>query len=117
MIGLFWKRATATGAISAIVVGHVVAAALFVLGPVLDVYTIQFLCVPAVLLAVSGLTLVLVSLRTAPPSAEQIELYTWTPAFFRAETAELAVLPWYQNYRIQSAVLLVLTAVFVALLW
>ena len=117
VVGLFWKRATGTGAFWALVAGHVVSAVLFVLGPVRGVLTIQFLYVPAILLAVSVAVLVAVSLATPPPTAAQTDGYTWTPALFRAENAELAALPWYQNYRVQSVVLLILTALFVGLFW
>jgi SSS family solute:Na+ symporter len=37
----------------------------------------------------------------------------WTPAFYRAETKQLAGLPWWQNYRVLSVLLLLLTAVIV----
>ncbi|RME01173.1 MAG: hypothetical protein D6814_02050 [Calditrichaeota bacterium] len=58
-------------------------------------------------------TLVIVSLLTSPPPAEKVEGYIWTRQVFTRETAALKALPWYKNYRIQSLVLLILTAIFV----
>ena len=39
---------------------------------------------------------------------------TWSPGFFRDESAELAGLPWYKNYRILAAIL---TTGFLIQLW
>jgi SSS family solute:Na+ symporter len=46
-----------------------------------------------------------------------VDELTWTPAFFRHETEELRELPWWQNYRIQSAIVLAMTAVVVIMWW
>ncbi len=79
--------------------------------------TIHFLYVAPVLLLVSMAIAVSVSLATPPPPAAQVEPLTWTPAFFRRETEELRALPWYANYRVLSAIVLVFTAVVVAWWW
>ncbi len=42
---------------------------------------------------------------------------TWSPALLAEEASELARLPWYKNYRYQSAATLVLIAVFVIAWW
>jgi len=117
VVGVFWKKATPTAAFWSVVTGHAMSALLFVLGPVLGLIEVQFLYVPAILLVVSGLVLVGLSRVTAPPSAEAVRDYTWSPALYRAETAELKHRPWYQNYRIHSAILLGLTALVVGLFW
>ena len=65
---------------------------------------------------VSVATIVVVSLTGEEPLPEKLE-YTWSPALFRAESEELAALPWYKNYRIQSAILLSITAVIVIMFW
>ena len=131
--GVFWPRANRHGAFWAIVGGLAVSAVVFALNVrgVLIVQTgvltpeqvasgapvVHFLYLPAILLAVSLAILAAVSLATEPPDAERVRALTWTPAFFRAEAAELAALPWYKNYRIQSAALAALTAVILALFW
>jgi solute:Na+ symporter, SSS family len=45
-----------------------------------------------------------------------VNRFVWSPAFFRSETAGLAGVPWYRNYRVLSLILLVITALFV-LIW
>ena len=61
--------------------------------------------------------IVVVSRRTAPPPLEKTEGLMWTPAFFRAETEDLRGVPLWKNYRVQSAVLVALTAVVVIAFW
>lgn len=131
--GVFWRRANRHGAFWAIVGGLALSALVFALsamgaivvqtGPLTPEQVasgapvIHFLYLPAVLLAGSLAILVGVSLATPPPDAEQVGGLTWTPAFFRAENAELAALPWYLNYRYQAAALAALTAAILALFW
>jgi SSS family solute:Na+ symporter len=55
-----------------------------------------------------------VSAATAAPATEQVRAMLWTPAFYREETRALAALPWWQNYRVLSVLLLLLTA---AIVW
>ena len=55
----------------------------------------------------------LASRLTAPPSETKVASYVWKRSAFAEESAELAALPWYQNYRILSGLLLVATAIFV----
>ena len=111
LIGLFWRRANATGALAAILVGLFGGGGLFwanVLAA--DPLGLHFLLVAPLLFVLSAAALVFGSLLTAPPRDEQIAALLWTPAFYRAETTDLAALPWWQNYRVQSVLLLALTA-------
>jgi len=117
VVGVFWRGATSSAAFWSVVAGHGVSAALFVLGPVLGAVSIPFLYIPAVLLAVSGAVLVVVSRATPAPDPAAIADVTWTPALWREDSARLAGLPWVQNYRVWSAVLLVLTAAVVVAFW
>ena len=41
----------------------------------------------------------------------------WTPDFYRRETMALKSVVWYQNYRIQSILLLVITGMLVGFFW
>jgi SSS family solute:Na+ symporter len=58
-----------------------------------------------------------VSLNTEAPDPEVVENYTWSKKMFRDETKELEKLPLWQNYRIQSIGLLILTALIVGYFW
>ncbi len=115
--GVFWKRATNGGSLAALVAGHTTSLLLFVLGPGLGVIDVPFLYIPAVLIAASVVALVGVSLSQPVPDPATIADVTWTPQLWREDSAELATLPWWQNYRYQGAALLVATAVIVAMFW
>jgi SSS family solute:Na+ symporter len=111
--GAFWKRANARGAWAGVICGTATGAVLFVLIGVLEIVQLHFLYVGPILFVVSAVALVVGS-RTGPmPSAEKQEL-VWTREFYRQESREMADMPWWQNYRIWSVVLLVTTG---ALVW
>ena len=135
VMGIFWKRANRHSAFWGLVVGHA-AAAVFLALNISDVIIIQtgvldadaraavdagagvlhFLYLAPILFLISVTTILVVSLTGERPLPEKLE-YTWSPALFRAESEELAELPWYKNYRIQSAILLGITAVIVIMFW
>lgn len=115
LVGLFWRGANAKGAAAAILAGLIGGAALFwanVLSP--QPLGLHFLLVAPILFALSAVVLVAVSAATAPPPAAQVAAMLWTPAFYRDETRALAAEPWWRNYRVQSVLLLALTA---AIVW
>jgi SSS family solute:Na+ symporter len=113
LAGLFWKRASATGAFTALLSGLVLAVSLLLFIDRTPLASWNFLYVAPLLFAVSLVILVAVSLFTAAPSPDVVSRYVWSPSFFREESAGLVGTPWYQNYRILSLILLAFTAVFV----
>ncbi len=135
LMGVFWRRANRHSAFYGLIAGHAVAVIFFILNlaSVLLIQTgpldaeaqaavaqgagvLHFLYLPPILLTVSIATIVAVSLMGERPKPEKLE-YTWSPRFFREESAMLAEMPWYKNYRIQSAILLGVTAVIVVMFW
>ena len=70
---------------------------------------IHFLHAAPALLLIDSSILVCVSLWTRRP-AGRVDSVIWTAAYFRAESARLRTLPLWRNYRVQAALLLVLTA-------
>jgi len=116
LAGLFWKRASATGAFAGLLSGVGMAVLLLLFIKQTPLGSWHFLYVAPVIFVVSLAIVVAVSLFTAPPTARAVERYVWQPAFFRAETEELAVLPWFQNYRVLSVALLIITVAFV-IIW
>lgn len=48
---------------------------------------------------------------------DKLENYVWKKSLFIAETEELKDLVWYKNYRMQSIILLILTAILVGCFW
>ncbi len=113
LVGLFWRRANSIGAIACLVAGLVSGVALFVTNLVMGIIHLHFLYVAPILFAQSALILVTVSLVTPPDPPEKSEGLTWSPAFFRAESLQLALLPAWKNYRVLGGVLVAVTAALV----
>lgn len=120
VLGLFWKRASASGAFAALMAGFFIAIFL-ILSIAFDlsetVNNIHFLDRAALLFLICMLVHIGVSLNSQGPNEEVISKYTWRKSIWTEETAELADLPWYQNYRILSIILLAITIVLVAWWW
>lgn len=139
ILGLFWKRANAKGAFASLVIGVTVGAFffianeltgwtsviyengwlryLFTVNPETGIASFHFLYIAPVLFVFCFAVLVAGSLMSEPPDAEKAEQYTWTKAFYDAETRELQSLKWYQNYRILSILLGVATMAIVISFW
>ncbi|MEL6250408.1 MAG: sodium:solute symporter [Bacteroidota bacterium] len=134
MLGLFWKRANGTGAFAGFMFAAVFSVIQimnadqvaefmhgimpgFVMGNASEGFSIHFLHVAFILFLLCVLVIAGVSLATAPPPAEKIEAMTWRKELFQQETEELKSLPWYQNYRILSVILLAITSVIVGMFW
>ena len=120
ILGLFWTRASATGAFVSLMTG----AAISILFLVLDAngheswFTeMHFLHRTFYLFIFCGLVNYVVSLFTAPPRPEQVANYTWSPTVLKEDAQTLVGLPWYKNYRVQSVILLVITALLVGWFW
>ena len=120
VLGLFWKRANGTGSIVSLLFG-LLFAAVAVLSRTFDwipaLNDMHFLLRTFWLFIACMLVNTLVSMATSPPPQEQVDAYTWKRSMLTAETEELKGLPWYQNYRILSVILLVLTALVVGYFW
>ena len=134
--GVFWKRANRHGALAALLAGHGAAAVIFGLalsGSIIiqtqaltpeeiqmaaaGTPVIHFLYVAPIVLLISLAALVVVSLATEKPDEEVVRTLTWSPAVFAEETPALRRLPWYKNYRYQSAATLVLIVLIVIAWW
>ncbi len=114
IVGLFWKRANARGALLAVVTGLVVGVGLFIGIELLGVFHWHFLYVAFFLFVLAAMVAIAGSFLAPPPPTEKIAGFTWNLRFFREESQQLNAMPWYKNYRWQSLGLLLVTA---ALVW
>jgi solute:Na+ symporter, SSS family len=110
VLGLFWKRANTTGAISALIVGTALGLWYFVGIQITKTIDTHFLVAAAIIFAVSLIALVLGSLVGPAPQEAQISSLMWRKSDYDRETQELKALPLWQNYRLQAVALLGLTA-------
>lgn len=112
LIGLFWKRANADGAFAALMTGLVIAlftVASEVLGLSEAWNKVHFLMKAPIIFAICSVVQVAVSLATAVPPAHKLVGFTWNKAVYDEDSAELVGVPWYQNYRVLSVILLIIT--------
>ena len=109
--GIFWTRANRHGAFATLLLGVGLGAIFFVLNEIVGVFQIQFLYAAGISLLMSVMVFVGVSLATAAPPAEKTEELTWEARYWNAETEALADLPWWQNYRYHSVLLVLCTVI------
>jgi SSS family solute:Na+ symporter len=112
LFGLFWRQTSASGAFFTLLAGHAVSAILFTLS-ILDLLSLHFTIIAGLLGLISAIVLVAVSLVTRPPTDHQVQHLT----FHSSRAAPQAGLSWWQDYRLHSAVLIILAALLVAGHW
>jgi SSS family solute:Na+ symporter len=117
ILGIFWKRANRHGAFYTLAIGIPLGIIGFFSNEIYGLMDIHFLYACFVLLLINGAVMLLVSLNSEAPDPEVVKNYTWNVKMYREETIELKKLPLWQNYRVQSMVLLVLTAIIVGYFW
>lgn len=113
VLGLFWRRANATGARIGLIIGTLTGAALFVSVAINKWIDIHFLTSAALIFVVALIATWAGSLLAPAPDQQAVETLMWHKADYDAETVELAAKPLWQNYRFQALALLAITAVLV----
>ncbi|MGF1461573.1 MAG: sodium:solute symporter [Maricaulaceae bacterium] len=117
LVGAFWPRANARGALWALIGGTSAGAAAFALIVLAEAVSLHFLYVAPLLAVISALALVAGSLTAPPPPPEKVAACLWTRAGFAAEGAALRGQPVWRNYRWQAIGLIGLTAAVVIAFW
>jgi len=59
----------------------------------------------------------LTNVKVGDAIEDKLDNYVWKKSLFTSETEELKDLIWYKNYRIQSVILLIITAILVGYFW
>jgi len=114
LLGLFWKRANARGALWSLSGGLAGGVALFLSNVVFKSTDLHFLYVGPILLILSLVLHVAGSLSAPAPDFEKVGPLMWTPRNpWKEETGKA----WYADFRYQSVGLLVLTAAIVIWFW
>jgi SSS family solute:Na+ symporter len=112
IVGLFWRRASATGAIVTLLVGHGISAILFA-ASLLEIQSLHFTVVAGILALVSSVVFIIASVASAPPAINQIRRYTFHAATMQRQES----LSWWQDYRLYSFVLVLLAMMLVISHW
>ncbi len=112
LLGLFWPRASASGAFTTLLGGHGISALLFMLSS-LGILSLHFTIIAGLLGLISAIIMVLASLLTTPADDNQLAGFT----YHRSDSAPTAGLAWWQDYRLHSALLLSLATALVISHW
>jgi len=114
LFGFFWPRGNGRGALAALITGHAIAAATFVLIQ-LDLIALHFLYVASLLFLLTGALFFGYSLLLGPaPAHPQVDDLTFS---HRDLTPALEHPPWYADFRYQAALVAALTALTLIVFW
>jgi solute:Na+ symporter, SSS family len=111
LAGLFSKRTTSNGAFAGLITGLFIGVSFIILQifGVSWASEIPFLIKAPILFATCLSITYLVSLMGKPKENFELENLVWSPILYREETIEMKGISWYNNYRILSAILLIIT--------
>lgn len=109
LTGIFWQGASRRAANLTLSVGLAGGLIGFVAGEVYDAYSMHFLYAALVSFLVSGVLLVVLSHVWPDTSGKDAPDLIWTKKVWQEESASLAGVAWWKNYRLQALVLAVLT--------
>lgn len=109
LMGLFWKRGTKQASFLTLLIGIPLGFIAFLAGEVFEVFDIQFLYSTGIMLVISAGLYLAVTAMTEPHHEDAVKELIWTPDYWREETKELAEKPWYFNYRLIGAIIVVIT--------
>jgi len=112
LFGIFWPRAGAGAALATLLGGHAISLVCFI-ATLMGWLELHFTLIAGLLFAVSGALFWLTGMLTAPPAPEQVARFTYRPEILSSTVPG----PWWQDYRVQAAVLLLLTLWLVVAFW
>ncbi len=113
LAGMFWRGANADGAAAAMRWGSVAGLASFMVNVVFGWTDLHFLYVAPILTALDLSLLIGVSMANKVELSAISAATMWTRSFSKSEHLRMQRTPAWQDYRIQSALLLMLTGIIV----
>ena len=113
LIGVFYKRGNGDGAFWTLIIGTLLGIVLFILGE-MGLWHLHYTVNVGLMIAISAVIFVVVSNLTAPPSAEQIDLFTFRRGLI---SDGMEGVPWYLDYRFHMVILAALIFYILYLFW
>jgi SSS family solute:Na+ symporter len=112
LFGMFWPRAGEGAALTTLMGGHIVSALCFT-ATQLDWLELHFTLIAGLIFAVSSMLFLLAGWLMSPPSPKQVARFIFRPEVM----ANTVPGPWWQDYRLYAAVLMLLTLWLVIVFW
>lgn len=109
LLGIGWKRITATAAFTTLVVLQPLGLVAFFFIEVQGVIELQFLYAAGIGFVTALLMLTIISILGTTPDLEKTDELTWKNEYWREETRELRGTPVLANYRVLTGVMLAAT--------
>lgn len=109
-LGVFWNRINRHGAFWGLIGGALMAIITIVLKVVFDCELLgdmHFLLKVPFYFVFSAVIIIVVSLCSAPEASEKIKDLIWTKEIYQKETEELRGVPFYNNFRFWSIILII----------
>ena len=114
LFGFFWPRGNGRGALAALLTGHAIAGATFVLIQ-LGLFALHFLYVASLLFLLTGALFYGYSLLLGPaPAHARVDDLTFS---HRDATPEIRHPPWYADFRYQAGAVVALTGLTLIVFW
>lgn len=113
LVGVFYKRGNGHGAFWALVGGTALGVLFFALGE-MDIWPFHYTVNVGICILLSTVIFVGVSLMTAPPTEDQIEMYTYRRGL---ASDGMEGVPWYLDYRFHMVILIALIGYILWWLW
>jgi SSS family solute:Na+ symporter len=113
LLGIFWPRTNGNGAFATLIGGHALSLVVFTLSQ-MGVIDLHFTIIAGILTALClGILVATTLLLGEAPAPEKVDDLTWANRVLEAPGERV----WYKDYRIQSVVVLGLTAVMIVAFW
>lgn len=113
LVGVFYKRGNGHGAFWTLMGGTALGILLFILSEN-GMWSLHYTMNVGFIMAISAVIFVVVSLMTAPPTKDQIEMYTYRKGLIGDG---MEGLPWYKDYRFHMVLLVGLIAYILGAFW
>lgn len=113
LVGVFYKRGNGAGAFWTLIIGTGLGVLLFILGE-MGLWDLHYTINVGLMVAVSTVIFIVVSNQTAPPTAEQIEMFTFRRGLI---SDGMEGVPWYLDYRTHMVVLAALIFWILVIFW
>jgi len=106
VVGIIYKRGNGDGAFWTLIFGSALGIALFLLS-VNEIWPLHFTITIGIVVALCTIVFILISNMTKEPDYDKIAPYLYRKSLISEGNKNM---PWYKDYRLQSAILLVMVA-------